>query len=119
MTRFICGKPAILKDYGISSNQFLEFFEKFVQLKSEEPFVRGDDGVFWVKERTTLLSEWRDAFSAYFGSSIVDFDKDAPFSRNPGFISTMESGKIEFLPQNPLAKCKIDAAVAKIMPVQD
>lgn len=114
ITRFICGNTNLLASYGISSNQFLDFFEHFIQLKCPCDYNEYENNVFWLKEKNTLLMEWKDSFIEYFGSSLINMECDDFFKCNPRFITTMENQTINFTEQSPLVKCKINNIISKI-----
>ena len=56
ITRFICGNTNLLASYGISSNQFLDFFENFIQSKCPCDYNEYENNVFWVKRKDYIVN---------------------------------------------------------------
>lgn len=110
MTRYICKNSAFLRTLGISSNQFLDYFEKFVQniCSGGEITTLNDGKVILLKERYALLKDWTEALVNRFGMSIIDLSIESPFLNNPKFILTMESDLSIFnqIPDDVKEKCK-------------
>ena len=93
ISRFICMDDGFLAELGVSSNQFQEFFEKFIVQKCRNEYLTKDDTVencFILNGRGVLLKDWVDAITDCYGSSLVDFSKSSPFDSNPCFINTMK-----------------------------
>jgi hypothetical protein len=94
ITRFTCRNSDTLADIGVSSEQFQEYFEKFISKICKNEYATSLDGfknAFVLKDRRSLLHDWMDAIVSVYGSSLVDSTKSSPFETNPGYINTMES----------------------------
>jgi len=92
MTRLICKNSIFLREHGVSSNQFLDYFEKYIQMKCQSEKTEHYDGyVVFLKDKYTFCSEWMQLLTEHFGNSIIDFAECNLFSNNPRFIVTMES----------------------------
>lgn len=92
MTRLICKNSIFLREHGVSSSQFLDYFEKYVQMKCQFEKTEHYDGyVVFLKEKYTFCSDWMRILSEHFGSAILDRAECELFSSNPRFIVTMES----------------------------
>lgn len=95
ITRFICNNSDFLSENGVSSNQFQEMFEKFILSKSKCEYITNiSENVFMLNARGILLTDWVNAITEHYGSSLVDFSKEHPFDSNPNFIINLE-GKTE------------------------
>lgn len=92
ISRFICMDDGFLSELGVSSNQFQDFFEKFIMQKCKNEYMTKDDKIencFILNGRSVLLKDWVEAIKEVYGSSLVDFSKTEPFDSNPGFINTI------------------------------
>lgn len=108
MTRFICKHSDFLSEIGISSSQFLEFFEKFILSKCKMEYATSiTDKVFILNGRGVLLHDWKDAIKKRFGSSLVDDSKSFPFDSNPCFINTMEDNMDVFEETDDVLRYKL------------
>jgi len=91
ITRFMCMNPKYLYDNGISSAQFIEYFEKFIQQKCDGSRTELYDGkVVILKEKMLLANDWKRLLVDKYGTSLVDWSVSEPFTSNPGFIKTYE-----------------------------
>lgn len=115
MNRYECANERLLRSHGISVAQFLEFFEKFIQLKCSDGIMTEDGGVIWLKDRRASVEDWKNALVERFGRSICDFDKGTPFSENPNFISSVDPQKCGFAELDPLSRFKLRKTVRKIL----
>ena len=115
MTRYDCGSQRFLRSHGISPQQFLDFFEKFVQRKCHDG-VKTDDGCrcVWLKDKVALFDEWKSALLGRFGSSLCDFSKDGEFAMNPNFISRCGLKDVTVKPLSSLGAFRMRKIVEKI-----
>lgn len=115
ISRFICKNADFLFDLGVSSNQFQDFFEKFISIKCKNEYAtKVNDKCFLLNGRGVLLHDWLEAIVAHYGSSLVDFAKTAPFDSNPGCICTMEHNLSVFTETSEETKFKIGELIKNL-----
>ena len=93
ISRFICRNDELLSEFGVSSNQFLEFFEKFIMNICKNEYITkiGEfENCYVLKGKNILFHDWIDSIVEHYGSYLVDCSKTEPFDSNPNFIMTME-----------------------------
>lgn len=114
MARYGCRHQDLLRAHGISPQQFLDLFERFVQRKCNCG-AKTDDGILvWLKDKAVVFDEWKSAILGRFGSSLCDFEKDGAFAANPGFVYRAEPNGDIVKPLSSLGAFRIRKIVEKI-----
>lgn len=115
ITRLICKHPMFLKKYGISSVQFLDYFEKFIQKHCDYDGISKHGNIIFLKSKYILQKEWEEALNNKFGSTLLNFEKDYIFTTNPNFISSIESDDSLYQPITDEQKYKINTVLDEIL----
>lgn len=117
ISRFICMDDGFLSELGVSSNQFQEFFEKFIMQKCRNEYLTKDEtfgNCFILNGRGVLLKDWTDAIVDVYGSSLVDLSKSGIFENNPGFINTMKHRPESFTETTEEMKFKLKELIKNL-----
>lgn len=114
MTRYVCENRGFLRGHGISPSQFLDHFERFIQRKCNCGAMTEDGNCVWLKDKVVFYGEWREAILGCFGSSLCDFERDAVFSSNPGFVKRFVADGCEIRPLGSLSAFRIRKIVEKL-----
>ena len=115
LTRYVCKNSGYLHSHGISSSQFLELFEKFIQVKCKNGDVTQYNNCVWLKSKTASFDDWKTAILDNFGSTMCDFSKDSIFENNPNFILNVDLKSSGSRDIDALEKFKLDKNVKNLL----